>query len=83
MIHYYLITRDPGHDVEIQPFKPSASTLQKLTERPIFTGKRNDSKFPVFVVRANNRSDALAIYEDFIRVSPTRSDRLRKEQENN
>ena len=47
MIHYYLITRDPGHDVEIQPFKPSASTLQKLTERPIFTGKRDDSKFTI------------------------------------
>lgn len=72
MIHYYLITKEPGHEPEICSFKPTELIIEKLTERPIFTGKKEDSNLPVFVVRANNRNDALSIYYDFIHIAPSK-----------
>ena len=82
MIHYYLITKEPGKEPDICPFKPDISTVEKLSERPIFTGKQKHSKLPVFVVKANNRQDALNIYKDFIHISPSRTVILTKTNKN-
>lgn len=72
MIHYYLITKEPGKEPEICSFRPTEYVVEKLSERHIFTGKREESNKPVFVVKANNRSDALGIYYDFIHIEPSR-----------
>jgi len=78
MMHYYVISKEPGKEVDMYSFTPTEAMIQKLAEKPIFTGKKEGSKFPVFVVKATNRLDAMSIYEDFIHVAPTKRERLRE-----
>lgn len=77
MIQYYAITHEPNDPEPIvKKISPSEAIIQKLEERPIFTGKRNSSKYPVFVVKANSKLDALQLYEDFIHIPTTKRERL-------
>lgn len=78
MTHYYVISKEPDKEVSIYSFTPTEAMIQKLADKPIFTGRKEDSKFPVFVVRAANRLDAMSIYEDFIHIAPTKRERLRE-----
>ena len=76
MIQYFTITHEPGQEIIVRKLSPTPIIEKYLESRSIFTGKRESSPYPVFVVKAHSKLNAMQIYEDFVHIPATRAERI-------